>query len=194
MSTKLILIEGTSGVGKTTAAKAICEYLTSKNYKVSLHLEGDKNNPVDLPYDKLPKTLHEFTVVFTKRWQNYIANCAENYDFSIFDGAFIHHQVNDLLRINANENEISNHLQKLTEAVKPINPMLLYFYHSNVKDNLIKVNLIRKGKIPTEEKLTYWVKRQEIDLRLLDRITIDKRIIDVTEKYFEAEDLQQLGI
>ncbi len=45
--TKLIFIEGISGVGKSTTARAVAEALRSRGAAVRLYLEGDGRNPLD---------------------------------------------------------------------------------------------------------------------------------------------------
>lgn len=47
MKNQLILIEGIPGVGKSTMAKKIKEYLDKKNIKSKLYLEGDFDHPAD---------------------------------------------------------------------------------------------------------------------------------------------------
>ncbi len=45
---QLILIEGVSGVGKSTVAGKLCDDLNHRGYLSVCHLEGDADNPVDL--------------------------------------------------------------------------------------------------------------------------------------------------
>ncbi|MFS0862931.1 hypothetical protein [Fredinandcohnia sp. 179-A 10B2 NHS] len=47
MNSKLIMIEGIPGSGKTTTAKKVSELLTSINVKNQLFLEGNANHPAD---------------------------------------------------------------------------------------------------------------------------------------------------
>jgi len=49
LNTKLILLEGIPGSGKSTLSGRIHEYLTTRNIKTSLYLEGC-DHPVDLPF------------------------------------------------------------------------------------------------------------------------------------------------
>ncbi|MEI6579919.1 MAG: hypothetical protein WCN92_10730 [Eubacteriales bacterium] len=45
---KLILIEGVSGVGKSTTAAKLCEALNDRGLSAVCYIEGDADNPVDL--------------------------------------------------------------------------------------------------------------------------------------------------
>jgi len=47
MNSQLVLVEGIPGVGKTTMAKKIKEYLDKQNVQSKLYLEGDFNHPAD---------------------------------------------------------------------------------------------------------------------------------------------------
>lgn len=48
MDTKLILVEGIPGSGKTTIAKRLYDHLVANNIKTNLYLEGDIDHPIDL--------------------------------------------------------------------------------------------------------------------------------------------------
>jgi thymidylate kinase len=47
MNTKLIVVEGIPGSGKTTTANFIKELLDERNISNQLFLEGDLNHPAD---------------------------------------------------------------------------------------------------------------------------------------------------
>src|SRR5574342_615839 len=47
MNTKLILVEGLPGSGKSTTAKLIQEILTEQNVKAELYMEGNLDHPAD---------------------------------------------------------------------------------------------------------------------------------------------------
>lgn len=57
--TKLIFIEGVSGVGKSTMVQTLTKELTALGYKVKSYLEGDYTNPIDF-YHTAYFTKHEF--------------------------------------------------------------------------------------------------------------------------------------
>ncbi len=57
--TKLIFIEGVSGVGKSTMVQTLQKELTDLGYKVKSYLEGDYTNPIDF-YHTAYFTAHEY--------------------------------------------------------------------------------------------------------------------------------------
>ncbi|MFS0671896.1 hypothetical protein [Ornithinibacillus sp. 179-J 7C1 HS] len=66
MNTKLILVEGLPGFGKSTTAKIIHDTLVEKNIDVQLYLEGDLNHPAD--YDRVAcftKEQYEQLIVYS---------------------------------------------------------------------------------------------------------------------------------
>ena len=63
--TKLIFIEGVSGVGKSTMVQTLQKELTGLGYKVKSYLEGDYTNPIDFYYTAY-FTAHEY--------ENYVTN------------------------------------------------------------------------------------------------------------------------
>ena len=50
MKSKLVLVEGLPGTGKTTASKYIKDYLDSRGLQSELYSEGNYDNPADFEY------------------------------------------------------------------------------------------------------------------------------------------------
>ena len=96
---KLIFIEGVSGVGKTTTTTLLSDKLQSMGYKVKNHLEGAKNNSLDPFGGAYPPAMSitTFCETYLQRWQNFMESKYEN-DFMVVDGTLLHHQINDLIR------------------------------------------------------------------------------------------------
>ena len=62
MSSKLVLVEGLPGFGKTTTARLVHDILTEMNLKSQLFLEGDLEHPAD--YDGVAYfNEHEFNTL-----------------------------------------------------------------------------------------------------------------------------------
>ncbi|MDP4084007.1 MAG: hypothetical protein Q8934_05245 [Bacillota bacterium] len=76
MNTKLIIVEGLPGFGKSTTAKLINEILTQNKIEVALFLEGNLNHPADydgvscfkkFEFDRLLSNSGDFKEVLLKR-------------------------------------------------------------------------------------------------------------------------------
>ncbi|MEI5923981.1 hypothetical protein ACK3XG_12125 [Bacillus sp. TD10] len=76
MNTKLIIVEGLPGFGKSTAAKLISEILSQNKIEVELFLEGNLNHPADydgvscfnkFEFDRLLSNSGDFKKVLLKR-------------------------------------------------------------------------------------------------------------------------------
>jgi hypothetical protein len=191
MNTKLIIIEGLPGSGKTTIAKMINEYLVSKGIKTDLYLEDDQH-PADLEWHAcIPKDMYnkmlikypdlskdiqthtvwngeqaivafnkisctdkefyddmhqyeiyngkipldEFCSLLQSRWAYFAENAAANEVVTIFEGALLQSQTNDLLAVrNCDKRVIFSHLEKLVHSVQTLNPLILYLSVENVEE------------------------------------------------------------
>lgn len=76
MNTKLIIVEGLPGFGKSTTAKLINEILSQNKSEVELFLEGNLNHPADydgvscfnkFEFDRLLYNSGDFKEVLLKR-------------------------------------------------------------------------------------------------------------------------------
>ena len=76
MNTKLIIVEGLPGFGKSTTAKLINEILSQNKIEVELFLEGNLNHPADydgvsyfnkFEFDRLVSNSGDFKEVLLKR-------------------------------------------------------------------------------------------------------------------------------
>jgi len=137
------------------------------------------------PINPLP--LLEYTNVFTNLWRKFAEDKKKKPDYVILDGSLLHHQINDLLRnYNVSEDEIVSHLSELLKVVQPFNPVAFYLSSQDVRDRLTKARESRGQTIPTEEQINYWQNRKNIDLRVLNRLSVESYILDITHNNWNS--------
>lgn len=180
----LVFIEGVSGVGKTTTATLLHDKLRAIGYDVNCYLEGASYNPLD-PFDGgFPPTmpLSMFSETYLQRWQDFAKNKTDS--ILILDGAFFHHQINDLLHFyNASDEVVTNHLSKLAYVIQPFRPVIFYLSSEDVGQRLRQARESRMQSTATDEKIAFWENRKRVDLHVLNRLSIEVHILNVDNSW-----------
>jgi hypothetical protein len=200
MSTKLILVEGIPGSGKTTAAQLIQAWLAGRGSPTKLYLEGNWDHPADFesvacldeaqfaallaqfPADQpvlerhavvkgeqrffsyrkmeqeagasvpaeLIQALARYEIyelplarhlhLLLERWQEFAGQAVVGQDIYIFECCFLQNPLTMLLgRNNAPLEMAQEHILKLAEIIRPLDPLLIYLDPGNVDETLRRV-------------------------------------------------------
>jgi len=138
-SKRLLIIDGIPGSGKTTAATRIHNRLTARGVRARCLLEQEENHPLLLPME-----------------QNYVLNTVEGADAftrQLIDryGRFVEEQLRspeeiviiesvlfqDVVNVSHLQGMNIAQLQSLTKSLQlllmPLNPHLIYYYHTDVE-------------------------------------------------------------
>ena len=98
----------------------------------------------------------------------------------IVDGTLLHHQINDLLRYyNAFNGDIVNHFTNLIQIIQPLNPIVIYLRSGDVGKRLRYANESRGKLVPAKEEIAFWENRKQIDLFVLEKLSLKSHIIDI---------------
>jgi deoxyadenosine/deoxycytidine kinase len=199
MNTKLILIEGLPGSGKTTVAELVHQLLKRQGLNVHLFVEGNLDHPADfdgvafydeneyerllkefpdyqqmlrnnvvmkgngcfIPYVKMNDKYGEqisdqlFNEVFThdiyelsfeknvdlitERWKEFGNKATHENKLYVFECCFIQNPLTiGLVKYNRSPEEVARYVSGLAEAVKDLNPLLIYVDQSNLEFSLKK--------------------------------------------------------
>lgn len=134
-----------------------------------------------------PVPLLTFTEVFSDLWRRFTENKQTKTDYIIFDGSFLHHQINDLIRnYNASEDEIIEHLIKLTKIVRELNPTIFYLSSQDAGERLARVWDSRGKTAPTKENIALWQNRKDMDLIILKKLRTESYILDITNDNWDT--------
>ncbi|MCM3574598.1 hypothetical protein M3172_15475 [Mesobacillus subterraneus] len=199
MKTKLILVEGLPGSGKSTTAGLIHEILTDNHVSAEIYMEGNLDHPADyegvayfteeefedllkesgslcevfqdwiivkrgrrlLPYMKIKNELgsdfpdelfaaiskkdvyelklEENMAVISESWEEFARQAASEKKVYIFECCFIQNPVTvGMVKYGASEERTIEYVNRLAEAVKSLNPMLVYVKQDDLEKSFRK--------------------------------------------------------
>ncbi len=199
MKTKLILVEGVPGSGKSTTAGLIHEILTENNVTAELYMEGNLDHPSDyegvayfkeedfeelltesgslrkvfqervivkrgrylLPYMKIKnelgsgfpdelfaaiskKDVYELPLeqnieVISESWEEFAKRAESEEKTYVFECCFIQNPVTvGMIKYGASEELTIEYVKKLAEAVKALNPVLVYVKQEDIEKSFRK--------------------------------------------------------
>lgn len=131
--------------------------------------------------------LSTYSEVFIDRWRRFAEDKRTNQATLVFDGSFLHHQVNDLIRnYDASEDQIAAHLNALLRTIESQNPVVFYLSTQDVGRRLTKARQSRGQTPPTYEQIVFWQKRKQLDLSVLERLPVKSRIIDISDDSWDS--------
>ena len=136
INTKLILIEGMAGSGKSTAGQKLLDLLLEKEFKAEFYHEFSDKHPV-IDYTK--SDINSWISETIQRWKELVDNISKEKKIIILDAAFFQCTVGELLERGAGEKEINDYAFEILDIIKPANPVLIYFYQNNIVSSLKRV-------------------------------------------------------
>lgn len=91
----------------------------------------------------------------------------------IFDGSFLYHRVNDLIKnYNATDEIIAAHLKALLSAMLPYQPFLFYLLSKDVGELLIQARKSRGQAPATETQIAFKIERKYRQMEILELLPI----------------------
>ncbi|AWB43030.1 hypothetical protein DCC85_01475 [Paenibacillus sp. CAA11] len=274
MNTRLVLVEGLPGFGKSTIARLMSEVLTEQGMKVRLFEEGNLEHPADydgtsyftddefaelisefhaseefegllqswavrhgggwlLPYRKLlegagsqlPEELvrrmaegdiYELPFklgreLITEKWRRFGAAAAQEDCVYIFDCCFIQNPATlGMIKYDAPKEEVAGFVMDLAEAVKALNPLLIYVNRDNLEAAFLRAVKERpeawsEGFIPyyteqgygrrrglrgLEGTLEVLKSRREFELELIEQLEMNKVLLNNSQADLHAAKLE----
>jgi hypothetical protein len=136
-------------------------------------------------YSKKPVTsFNEFKKVFYKRFENYVFKVNNEREVTIFESVLLQHQIHDINRLypEIEDDEIINYIKNIANIIKPLNPILFYISQNSVEESL-KTTAERRlnSKWVAQDKIEYYKKRKELELKIISNLPIKSYILDNTD-------------
>ncbi|QYR21273.1 hypothetical protein KZ483_26935 [Paenibacillus sp. sptzw28] len=155
IDTKLVLIEGLPGSGKSTTAQFISRCLSQSGIKNKWWYEEEKGHPVYLfnseesmqqTIDNLTKGNYEIIIKKAlEQWRVFSDSLQNMEEVVIVDSTFFGYLTWTLFPMNAPIEDIEKYLLEVEAIIRPCRPILIYFYQSDLYTSLKKICERRGG-------------------------------------------------
>ena len=157
---KLILIDGLPGLGKSTAASAFAARLKAKYLTVNLLLETQPRHPLNVGGDLHPAgfttgeelfkryTPESFIEESLERWQEFFNTASASEAINVLDSFPFQNSIRILLQMDTNFDFMLTYALQVEALVMPLNPLLIYFNQPDISGTFSHVDQItsQRGK------------------------------------------------
>jgi thymidylate kinase len=139
LDTRLIIVEGVMGSGKSTLSKAIVRHLRHQHYPSKYVRESFRDHPISVTrtlthWQKIwiEHTPETFIAQSLRHWQAFIAGALPTKKVYVFDGQFFHGDMTGLFIANTPRLQIVEYIAHLVEIIRPLRPVFIYLYQTDV--------------------------------------------------------------
>lgn len=207
IDTKLIVIDGLSGSGKTTTAEWLTLQLQQQGIKTWYIPEYDTAHPLwwytywdgkdYLPPDFDNIDIETFIATSLKRWSVFVDSMHTSDRIVLAESVFFQDAAAMFLMGGAEPAHLMDYARQVQQIAQPLNPVLVYFRQNNIATALRKICAIRGKEFENEllenmERFPYLKRRK---LKGLDGVTVLWRDIQkLTDALFDEYKIRKLAI
>jgi tRNA uridine 5-carbamoylmethylation protein Kti12 len=148
LKTKLILIEGLPGSGKTTTTVYLGQLLQGRGIACRWHLEEDQTHPI--PCDDVQ--IKHLTEKMVPRWQAFVEAAVRDPAVSIIESRLWQNTALFMYMSTYPAEDVVRYHQHVWQVLEPLAPVLLYLYQDNT-DAALRRNYALRGEQWVEEML-----------------------------------------
>ncbi len=195
--TKLIIVEGLPGTGKSTTASKIAEELKHQGKKVVCVDEGVPNHPADYADYDFPDFDTERRLILEK-WQEFVSQADEDTIY-VFNCIFLQNPMCEtMMRFDLPPEASGAYISEIAQIIRPMKPVILYLSQPDVKATVDRVldergegwlNAVigyhteqgygkRNNLKGYEGYLACLAERKNRELDILKRLDVESRIIN----------------
>ncbi len=136
--TKLILVEGLPGSGKSTTTTYLAELLRQGGATVAAYLEKQPGHPLNVGGELHPSgrtigdeffrryTIESFIDESVRRWQAMVSDAEQEATVNILDSYPYQNSVRVLLQLDATIDQLRVYAQEVETLMQPLAPILIY--------------------------------------------------------------------
>ncbi|MBV7330435.1 hypothetical protein KFU94_19745 [Chloroflexi bacterium TSY] len=136
--TKLIIIEGIMGSGKSTTAEFLDVQLRVKDIETRLLLESNETHPIQMRDPAFSETVDDWMAERVDKWQAFVNVAMDSECVTILDGQLFHENVDSLLYFDVAESTIEAFVTHIYDIIDCLNPTLIYFYQDDIRASIRK--------------------------------------------------------
>lgn len=125
MKTRLIIVEGLPGSGKSTMAARLAEELRRAGRRVVCADEGEPGHPADFAVYDFPDFETERREILGK-WRNFVETASLD-TLYVFNCVLLQNPMTEtMMRFDMTEAESAGYIAEIAEIIRPLRPAVLY--------------------------------------------------------------------
>lgn len=150
INTKLILVDGIPGSGKSTISHFIARQLNKNGIKAKWYLEGENDHPLYIVVPKDGESVKDHCLrvikVYTKLWKSFVKKIEkENNCVYVMECIPFQHTISyPHFGSDIDKNIMKKHSHNICNIAKRLNPVIIHFHNNNIKKALM-LNWERRG-------------------------------------------------
>lgn len=132
MNTRLIIVEGLPGSGKSTTAAMIADELDARGKKVVCVDEGDANHPADVGDYDFPDFASERTTILDT-WRAFVTHAEPDTTY-VFNCILLQNPMCEtMMRFGMNEDASRRYIGDIAAIIAPLHPVVIYIDEPDAK-------------------------------------------------------------
>jgi hypothetical protein len=139
---KLIIVEGLTGLGKSTLAHYIARQLQYQKFDSAWLHEGELGHPLSIEVD--PDSIDLFMQTALTRWRALVEHIESSGEILILEACFFNNLLETLFSHNVSTPNIYQFSNVIQDTIQPLQPALVYLTHSDTRIALV-FNFKRRG-------------------------------------------------
>lgn len=139
LNTKLILIEGLPGAGKSTTTKYLQNALNQQGFACRGYLEEDRPHPIDC-LDFEIKSLPEKVIPL---WESFVEQASHGLTITILESRLWQSTGLYMYMSNIHEEDIVNFTHRVYELIRPLSPVLIHLDQDDTETALRRLYTLR---------------------------------------------------
>ncbi|MEE3042996.1 MAG: hypothetical protein VX948_19200 [Candidatus Latescibacterota bacterium] len=140
MDTRLILVEGCPGSGKSSTAQFLGRQLQRAGHTCRWYYEEERPHPLAaLKGIDRSKGYREFGTAALIRWRDFVRRARRSKEITIVESHFFQNLITPLLRANVKPERIGKVVHKMAEFVTPLRPMMVYLHQPDYATTMRRI-------------------------------------------------------
>lgn len=139
---KLIIVEGLTGLGKSTLAHFIARQLHHHDIEAAWIHEGELRHPLSVELDS--GDIDRFMQTARAKWLRFVNRIASSEETIVLEAGFFNNLLETLFLQNVPTSKIYDYSEVLQDIIQTIQPALVFLTHSDVRKALAE-SFTRRG-------------------------------------------------